>query len=184
MFGRKKTKRSPQHERVLATLRSRGEYPDVRSWFEAIALAVGEGALDDQTLTALAMQLHESTGAVAPIADDPGPYRWLWQTLAARNPDNDYLALLANDADYQQGGDKRQALERFLKLAERSPELFFKSSGEFHDLARAAGPSHWLRFRLIQMLAYAGDLKDEDDVESLVELIKEVLGELDDVLST
>lgn len=90
---------------------------------------------------------------------------------------------MANDAHYHQGGDERQALDRFLELAERSPELFFKSAGEFHDLARASGPTDWLRFRLIQMLAYAGDLEDDDDVESLVELIKEVLGELDEVLS-
>jgi hypothetical protein len=71
-----------------------------------------------------------------------------------------------------------------LELAERSPELFFKSAGEFHDLARETGPAHWLRFCLIQMLAYAGDIEDEDDVGSLVELIKKVLRELDDVLAS
>lgn len=178
------TKRSPRYERVLAALRSRDEHPDVRSWFEAIVEAVGEGALDDDTLRALAMQLHESTGAVAPIGAVPEPYRWLWQTLSARNPDNDHLALLANDADYHLGGDKWQALERFLELAERNPELFFKAAGEFHDLARSGGPRNWLRFRLIQMLAYAGDLEEDDDLESLLELIREVLAELDDVLST
>lgn len=182
MFRRKRAKRSAQYERVLAALRSRSEHADVRSWFEAIADAVGEGTLDDETLTTLVTQLHEATGAMVALGGDSEAYRWLWQTLAARNPDNDYLALLAAEADYEQGGDEGRALETFLRLAERSSELFFKSAGEFHDVARAAGSRAWMRFRLVQMLAYARDIEDEDDVESLVELIREVLGELDEVL--